>query len=141
MAREIGKRSRVGLFRYFSRLHDTVLSRKDIEIEMLDLPHPSPEFGRLAGRLRFPDGSLLEFVEEVRPKGKRGVEKTHYTYHYQRADGTSVFRYDNAPHHREVKSFPHHKHLGRRVESAHAPDLHEVLQEIDRYLSIRRAPS
>ncbi len=52
-----------------------------------------------------------------------------------------VFRYDNAPHHREVKSFPRHKHVGEKVEASDAPDLHDVLQEIDRYLESRRAPS
>jgi Family of unknown function (DUF6516) len=141
MARGPGQSSRVTLFRYLSRLYDTVSSRDDVEIESLDVPQPSRVVGRLTGRVRFADGSLLEFAEVVRSKGKRGVEKEDYTYHYQRADGKTIFRYDKAPHHREVKSFPHHKHTGAKVEAADAPDLHEVLREIDRYLRTRRVPS
>lgn len=134
MAQGIGKSGGVVLFRYLSRLYDTITSRDDIVIESLDVPQPSQAIARLTGRLRFADGSLLDFDEEVLPKGKRGVEKIHYSYHYQRADGSTVFRYDNAPHHREVKSFPHHKHVGEKIAAAEAPDLHEVLQEIDRHL-------
>ena len=141
MAQRIRTSGGVILFRYLSRLYDTISSRADVAIEYLDVPQPSQVIGRLKGRLRFADGSLLEFEEEVRPKGNRGVDKVHYGYHYQCADGKTVFRYDNAPHHREVKTFPHHKHVGEKVESAAVPDLHEVLQEIERYLRSQGAPS
>ena len=141
MAQRIGTRGGVTPFRYLSRLYDTISSRADVAIEYLDVPQPSQVIGRLKGRLRFGDGSRLEFEEEVRPRGNRGVAKVHYGYHYQRADGKTVFRYDNAPHHRAVKTFPHHKHVGEKVESATAPDLHDVLREIDEYLQAKRAPS
>jgi hypothetical protein len=43
-----------------------------------------------------------------------------------------VFRYDMAPHHKEIKTFPHHKHLGsEKVIESLAPSLGEVLQEIE----------
>lgn len=135
MARATGKSSGVTVFRYLSRLHDTILSRADVEIEALDVPHPAQAIGRLTGRLKFSDGSLLEFVEQVRPRGKRGVEKISYSYHYQHADGRTVFRYDNSPHHPEIaNTFPRHKHSGDQVEAADSPDLHDVLQEIDQHL-------
>lgn len=129
------------LFLYLSRLYDTLASRGDIEIESLDIPQPSRGIGHLTGRVRFADGSLLEFEEEVRPTGKRQLSKGHYSYHYQSENGATIFRYDNAAHHREVKSFPHHKHVGDKVQAAAAPDLHKVLQEIDRYHDAKRAPS
>ncbi len=50
-----------------------------------------------------------------------------YVYHYQRADGRQVFRYDNAPHYPDLPGFPEHKHEGERVSSAPVPDLSEVL--------------
>jgi hypothetical protein len=138
MARGTRTNSRVTLFRYLSRLYDTISTRGDVEIEALDIPQPSQVVGRLMGRLRFPEGSLLEFAEEVLPEGKRGVTKVSYSYHYQHSDGTTIFRYDNAPHHREVRTFPHHKHVGEKVEAAGAPDLQEVLREIDAHLYPRR---
>ncbi|MBI5653495.1 MAG: hypothetical protein HZC40_24070 [Chloroflexi bacterium] len=136
-----GTRSSRGviLFRYLSRLYDTIASRDDIEIESLNIPQPDQVLARLSGRVRFLDGTLLDFEEEVRAKAKRGIEKVHYSYHYQHANGATIFRYDNAPHHRKIKSFPHHKHVGAKIEASAAPDLHEVLQEIERYLDARRA--
>jgi hypothetical protein len=139
MAQGIGTRGGVTLFRYLSRLYDTISSRADIIVEYLVVPQPSQLIGRLKGRLRFADGSWLEFEEEVRPRGNRGVDKVHYSYHHQRADGKTMFRYDNAPHHRAVKTFPHHKHVGGKVASADAPDLHDVLREIDEYSQAKRA--
>jgi hypothetical protein len=45
-----------------------------------------------------------------------------YSFHVQRSDGTSLFRYDNSPHHRQLETFPDHKHVGpdERVEPAAA---------------------
>jgi hypothetical protein len=37
-----------------------------------------------------------------------------------------------APHHKEIKTFPHHKHLGsEEVTESVAPSLGEILQEIE----------
>ncbi len=54
-----------------------------------------------------------------------------YAYHYQRADDELVFRYDNVPHYPDIRTFPHHKHIGDTVVPAQPPDLSEVLREID----------
>jgi hypothetical protein len=47
---------------------------------------------------------------------------------------TLVFRYDNAPHHPEVATHPHHKHTGTTVVACTPPDISEVLSEIDALL-------
>jgi hypothetical protein len=41
-----------------------------------------------------------------------------------------VFRYDNAPHHIEVATFPHHKHEAEMIKSSIEPTLYDVLIEI-----------
>jgi hypothetical protein len=122
------------LQRYLERLFDTVHSRHEIDVEVLRIEEVL--VGRLAvaeGRLRFPDGSLLDFNETVVMRGLILV-KTDYAYHYQHADGRLAFRYDNASHHPELSGFPEHKHLGNQVTSFPAPDLGQVLREIDDYL-------
>jgi hypothetical protein len=124
------------LHRYLNRLQDTILSRREIEIEIMeiidqsDIPEQESKF---AARLSFPDGSQLRVIEALRLDRSRLV-KSRYVYHYQQADGTLIFRYDNAPHHPELKSHPHHKHLGANVVAAKPPDLSQVLQEIDELL-------
>ncbi|MCB8943977.1 MAG: hypothetical protein H6658_09500 [Ardenticatenaceae bacterium] len=52
--------------------------------------------GIVEGRLRFWDGSLLEFVEVLIEHGVVLI-KTDYAYHYQDAQNQLRFRYDNAP--------------------------------------------
>ena len=116
--------------RYLSRLYDTILSRSEIQIEAIHLERLAEDQGLIAADLRFFDGSILSFDERVRVERGR-VVKIKYRYHYQRADGALVFRYDNAPHHPEVFTFPDHLHIEGHVEAAEPPDLNEVLRRID----------
>ena len=40
-----------------------------------------------------------------------------------------LLRYDNAPHHPEIETHPHHKHVGDRVEPLHDHSLEALLEE------------
>jgi len=81
----------------------------------------------------FIDNSLLHFRELF--IGKKRRIKQAYTYHYQRSDGTLVFRYDNSPHFPDLPTAPHHKHLSEKgVVAAQPPALAEILQEIETML-------
>jgi len=130
------------LNRYLDLLTSIIDSRRDAELEHLvvDTIVPGQQIF-IEGRLRFWDGSLLKFVEVVQQRGAV-VGKLEYAYHYQDALDQMVFRYDNAPHHPEILTFPHHKHVAdvrpksESIESATAPHLGEVLREIDRSLRI-----
>lgn len=128
------------LNRYLDLLTSIVDSRRDAELEHLVVDSIVPDQKVLIeGRLRFWDGSLLKFVEVVQQRGAI-VGKLEYAYHYQNAFDRLVFRYDNAPHHREISTFPHHKHSAGEggkpelIEPAMAPHLREVLREIERFL-------
>lgn len=44
-----------------------------------------------------------------------------------------IFRYDNAPHHRQVATFSHHKHDGEVICDSREPSLEDVLLEIAVY--------
>lgn len=64
------------------------------------------------------------------------MQKVMYAYHYQKADGTLVFRYDNTAHYKSVSTFPHHKHVkGGKVEPSGVPTLEQVLREIEELIS------
>ncbi len=118
---------------YLSRLYDILLSRGEIEIEAIHLDRPVENQGIVAANLRFYDGSLLSFDERVRVERNR-IVKIEYRYHYQDADGVLIFRYDNAPHHPKIATYPNHLHVGERVEAAEPPDLGDVLRRIDELL-------
>jgi hypothetical protein len=121
------------IYQYLARFQATIDSRQEIQVERFDARQLSALDGRIAGCLRFYDDSILEFREVFRVHN-RGIRKIVYAYHYQWADGRRVFRYDNAPHFPDLPGFPEHKHEGDQVIPAPAPDLSEVLREIDGYL-------
>ncbi len=116
-------------------LIQTILnSRQEIIIESFRLHEIVPgREGIIEARLRFWDGSLLEFVEVLVEHGVVLV-KTEYAYHYQNAQNQLIFRYDNAPHHPEIRTHPHHKHTPNAIEPATPPHLGDVLTEIDEVL-------
>ncbi len=122
------------LHRYLSRLYDMVHSRGEIKVEHIQVKRRARLYGRIVGRLRFYDGSILIFGENLELDKNRGINKVYYKYQYQRADGTLIFRYDNAPHHPEIVTYPDHLHVGERIEAAEPPDLGDVLRRIDELL-------
>lgn len=62
-------------------------------------------------RLMLQDGDLLEVFERFRVShGVVVVSK--YSYHWQNAAGDLRMRWDNAPHHQDVPTQPHHVHDG-----------------------------
>ena len=117
------------LHNYLARIEATIYSRQDITVRDLRVEPVSAIAAYIEDRLIFYDGSFLE-IEEVLCLSDRRIEKVRYSYHYQKGDRL-IFRYDNAPHHPELLTFPHHKHVGDHVEPCQEPDLHDVLREID----------
>ncbi|MBI5823152.1 MAG: hypothetical protein HZB18_03935 [Chloroflexi bacterium] len=90
------------------------------------------DFIVLRGEVKFVDGSQLHFREFVQLKQGQLPHCYKYAYHYQRADETVIFRYDNARHYLDLSTAPHHKHIGENeVVAANAPDLESVLKEIE----------
>ena len=73
---------------------------------------------------------------------RRDAELEHFWVEYTepRRQDTFIFRYDNAPHHPNVATFPHHKHVvtprqqEESIEPATPPHFNEVLREIERVL-------
>jgi hypothetical protein len=77
------------------------------------------------------DKSKLEFAEV-----KDVMESTKIKYRYNFIDSKNelIFRYDNAKHHNELSTFPHHKHLPDKTIESSEPDLHEVLDEVKKII-------
>ncbi len=118
------------LRRYIYRLHDTISSRGYINIEAFSFGNLPDKRSKIESRLTFPDGSLLDFYEVVFAYNRQ-IIKGRYSYHYQDSSDKMVFRYDNAPHHPYIFTYPHHKHIGSAVEPSSNPDLGDVLSEIE----------
>ena len=82
-------------------------------------------------RVLLSDGGLVEMSERlVEMRGM--VTTTKYRHHWQDGEGHLLKRWDNAPHHPRVETFPHHLHDGaeEQVVSHSAVTGLEVLQKI-----------
>ena len=87
------------------------------------------QISKLKAKLSLFDGTIL-WVREVWSKGR--IEA--YSYYWLRPDNSVIIGWDNAPHHKEIISFPHHKHLGNKVEPSSQRNLGEVLSFIRIFL-------
>lgn len=76
-------------------------------------------------RAELADGSILHVNESsIRGKNK-------YSYHWQDVQNTLIIRWDNAPHHPHLASFPHHRHEGGVVHENPRVSIDEVLIAIE----------
>ncbi|MCA6562022.1 MAG: hypothetical protein IM516_05895 [Pseudanabaena sp. M158S2SP1A06QC] len=58
------------------------------------------------------------------------IEQTIREFPNMDENQVMIFRYDNAPHHAEVSTFPHHKHEGDDIKESPEIILCQVLLEI-----------
>jgi hypothetical protein len=87
--------------------------------------------GSIEGEIFFIDETTLDFMEVV---NTNKTEKEKYKYYYMDKEKQIIFRYDNAQHHRDLKTFPHHKHTENNVEESKEPNFDIVLNEIENKL-------
>lgn len=73
--------------------------------------------------------AILEDDSELYIKEYNSFDSYLYSYHWQDADGSLRIRWDNAPHHRELRTFPDHKHAPELEESKEV-SLADVMKEI-----------
>lgn len=80
-------------------------------------------------KILFKNRSILfarEYVDEV---------ERVYSFHWQDQDDRMIMRWDNAPHHRHVVTFPHHKHTPDGVFENVELALFDVLEEVRKQLA------
>jgi len=83
----------------------------------------------LIAQVEFIDDSVLYIRDYLFLNGKR-----KYAYHWQDRKGNLIIRWDNSPHYPELKTFPHHKHVGEKVIESTETTLEKVLEEIEKWI-------
>ncbi len=111
---------------YFREVELRLKNTEIITDKSVDFREFSATEGMLRGRLLFVDGSMLEFMEYLQKE-----KRLKYRFHLMDKEGNMVFRYDNAPHHKDISSFPHHKHLPDNVAESNDKGIMDVLDEIE----------
>lgn len=90
---------------------------------------PALETVYLKGHLLIIDSSILEIgIFATKSRNTLSIDK--YRLHYMNSTGQMLFRYDNAPHHPEIDSYPHHKHTPDKIMPSSMPSLKDILNEI-----------
>lgn len=119
-----------GIAGYFRHIGNVIALSRIVKSQDVHAEKRTPTEGFLRGDVVFKDDSRLHFRELV--STDPSVQWVSYTYQYMRADGTTIFRYDDADHFLNLPTAPHHKHIGEtEVIAADAPDLQSVLKEIE----------
>jgi len=96
------------------------------------------ETGLYRYRVTLSDGGLLEMCERF-TVFQDEVKVTKYSFHWQDATGKLRKRWDNATHHPEIATFPHHLRDGSETHVVPYPPVMavDILKIIDETLSAK----
>ena len=95
------------------------------KLELSEEEHVS----KVKAKLKLFDGTAL-WIREIWIEDK--IEA--YSYYWLRPDETVIMGWDNAPHHKEIVSFPYHKHVGNKIEPSPQMNINDVLSFIRKFL-------
>jgi hypothetical protein len=112
---------------YFIEIEQTIREFPNVRFVSLTKKIYNATQGYVGGSIIFENNHRLDFVEV---KNIDFQQKIKYRYHYMDENQVMIFRYDNAPHHVEVSTFPHHKHEGDDIKESPEIILCQVLLEI-----------
>jgi hypothetical protein len=83
-----------------------------------------PGYEKLVAIAYLTDGSILHIRERY-----SGRELIKYAYHLIR--GEEIVRWDNVPHHREISTYPYHRHERDKILESSEMDIGRVLRVIE----------
>lgn len=78
-------------------------------------------------KIKFIDSSVL-FIREYISSTEHA-----YSYHWQDQKNNIIIRWDNAPHHKNLKTYPHHKHTPN-VEESYETNVKDIIKFIEKIL-------
>ena len=115
---------------YFLWIESTIQNFPHLSYSLSKKAYNSKQ-GYISGYIVFEDNSRLDFIEV---KDVEMSNKIKYRYQYMDLEKQFIFRYDNAPHHSEIQTFPHHVHWPGQLGESSEPALFDVLLEIARII-------
>jgi len=124
------------LLDYLTQIRQAIDAFTGVQVERYQEQFLTDTRANLRIRLRLPDNSFLEISEALLVE-EGEIIWLSYRYHWQDPIGCLILRYDDAPHHKEVETYPEHKHETETTVASQRPSLLDVLNEIHRLLSKR----
>ena len=113
--------------RYFNKIKNKVGKLEWLtERVIIDTEYDEDaDVGIIGGSITFKDGSIFHFKEVLLG------ESRHYRFHYMDERNNLIFRWDTAPHYRDLKTFPYHVHLPDGIKESKQVTLIGVLDKIE----------
>ena len=120
---------------YISSIRQMILIHSDVRSIHVIREEDQINSGLIRYRLTLADGGLLELSERFRVIGGK-ADSLKYRFHWQDSNGNLTARWDNAPHHLSLPTFPHHIHDGgeSNIQPHAQVSIAHVLAEIARRL-------
>ncbi len=122
------------IYSYFAKLKAIINASPFVEAYKVKKEIVGSFVGQISIEITRKGGSILHgFEYVVVMKGKIAREK--YRYHWMDEDGL-IMQWDNAPHQREIVSFPFHIHTKNELLASAEVQLEEILKFIGRALKL-----
>ena len=116
------------LSQYLEDIEDSIRKLETVNVECYEEEVLTSSRVNIRIRVRFLRGHLLEVNEAIVLEADR-IKHLGYRYHFQDQQNNLIFRYDNTPHFPNLKNFPHHKHLNKKVEASTKPQILNNIRE------------
>lgn len=120
---------------YFKKIQNAISNSKIVASTNIEYVKVLENEGYTRGTLTLIDGSELRLLEYAKISNGQAMI-LRYRFQWQAA-GELITRWNNAPHHPEVETFPHHKHV--KVEDKPKPskatNLISLLKDIEAEIS------
>ena len=113
--------------RYLQRISRAVESIQNASVEFYEEQLLASTRVNLRFKLRWSEDAFAEVSEAIELRDG-SLTWLSYRYHFQSAGFT--LRYDDAPHHPGLNTYPQHRHQNAEVGEGWRPDLETFLQEI-----------
>jgi hypothetical protein len=79
--------------------------------------------------ITFSDKSILDVKEYIFANKER-----KYSFHWMDKNRKMIARWDNAGHWKNISTFPHHKHIGKKVVPSTEITIEQVLSAIEKQI-------
>lgn len=83
--------------------------------------------------------ALLIDNSELYVREYSDVNERDYSYHWQDGKGRLVMRWDNAGHHRDIETHPHHVHHANNILPSYHISCKEILKDIEAKISSKKS--
>ncbi|QTA92312.1 toxin-antitoxin system TumE family protein [Desulfonema magnum] len=117
---------------YFSQFSDITNKNNWIICQNISFRQISEKEAYVRGELHLHGGFILHMAEYVTTDSSGIIKRLKYRYQLQDRNNALIARWDNAPHHSELPTYPFHRHCkdGQTVSSPEM-DIPKLLAELD----------